>query len=226
MTVPSAVVFDLDGTLANSWSAHLRCLRHACVAVGQPAPSAAAVAQGQRATDLGTLAGLVGPANTVTALDAYHGALVNEAARSTIAPMCYALAVVERISRAGIPTAVCTGRSRFGALTILAAIGVEVAHIVAREDAPRPKPAPDGLRRAVKLAGGVPETAVYIGDTDDDRRQGSAAGVSTILVRATQGSAGLTVGTLAHVLPHLGLGTLHECGPSTDRRLGSGARAM
>lgn len=182
MTAPRAVIFDLDGTLVDSWTLHRRCLRRACTATGAPAPSAAALALAQRGTDLATLAQLVGAGDAEAALAAYHEALLAELAGAPIAPMPSAPEVLEALARADITVGVCTGRSRPGALALLAAAGIDLPLLVAREDAPRPKPAADGLRLAVSRAGATTTTSVYVGDTLDDARQGHVAGVLTILV--------------------------------------------
>jgi HAD superfamily hydrolase (TIGR01509 family) len=177
-----AVVFDLDGTLVDSWQVHRTCLRRACTAVGAGRPSAAGLAQAQRATDLATLAELVGESAAAGALDVYHEALSDELGRRLVTPVPTAATVLEELSTAGLRTGVCTGRSRPGAEALLASAGLTIPVLVAREDAVRPKPAPDGLRQALRSLGADPAAALYVGDTEDDRRQGRAAGVRTIVI--------------------------------------------
>ena len=191
MSAPKAVIFDLDGTLVDSWELHVRCVRRACASVGAPPPTAARIRATQCVTDLGatdlaTLASLAGPAMAPSALATYHDTLHAGLAGSRALPMPGAGVALARLARAGIATGVCTGRSREGAAALLSSVGLPVPLLAAREDAAQPKPAPDGLHYALARLGVAPADALYVGDTPADRQQGEHAGVRTLL--ATRGS--------------------------------------
>lgn len=55
--------------------------------------------------------------------------------------------------------------------------------VVCHEDVTHSKPHPEGVLRALALAGGSPESCWYVGDTPADIEQGRAAGVFTVGVR-------------------------------------------
>jgi len=100
---------------------------------------------------------------------------------------------VDRLRRAGMTVGVCTGRSRLAAQALLRSSGLGVTLLAAREDAMRPKPAPDGLRYALDVAGVPALAALYVGDTDADVEQGTAAGVPTVLVGGRPAAPGARV---------------------------------
>jgi HAD superfamily phosphatase len=82
--------------------------------------------------------------------------------------------------------AVFTGRPREEAAITLDrfARGLKFDPVIAMEDVRNHKPDPEGLIRALALAGYEPERASYIGDSVDDARCARAAGVPFIGVAA------------------------------------------
>jgi phosphoglycolate phosphatase len=176
MTAIRAVLFDLDGTLIESWPAHVRSLRAACATAGLPAPSAARLASAQRGTDRATVGALAGDA----AFPAYQAAFARELARRPPAPVRGAAAVLAGLDRAGLRTGVCTGRSGVAARAALRAAELPIAVLAAREQGE--KPAPQPLWHALEVLGLTPAQAVYVGDAALDGRQGAAAGIPTVLI--------------------------------------------
>ncbi|MEU8566869.1 HAD-IA family hydrolase [Streptomyces pathocidini] len=186
------MVFDLDGTLVDSWQLHLCCLRSAVQAVGAGGASAARLSVAQRPTDVGTLIALVGEHRVEPALRAYREEL-DRALREHPAPapvMPHAPEVLAALRDRGAAVGVCTGRSRADAQALLDACELDVRLTVAREDAPLPKPAPDGLRLALRRLGLRPEEALYVGDSPADREQGEAARVRTLLLDRSPSAGG------------------------------------
>jgi HAD superfamily hydrolase (TIGR01509 family) len=181
------VVFDLDGTVLNTWDVHIYCLRAACAAVGAPRPTMARLVRAQRATDTATIAALVGDGLAVPAEDAYQTALGARLASSPPAPMPEVPETLQRLGEAGVRLGVCTGRSRREAAALIRESGLPIDLLIAREDTTRPKPAPDGLLAAVALLGLRTGEAIFVGDGPDDARQGTAAGIRTVLVAASAG---------------------------------------
>jgi HAD superfamily hydrolase (TIGR01509 family) len=181
------VVFDLDGTLVDSWAVHLSCLRQAAQECGAGRPSAARTVAAQRATDVETLRGLVGDERLAAAREAYSRALRAMLPQQPALLMAGARAAVDGLRERGLTVGVCTGRSRADAQALLDASGLDLALTVANEDAARPKPAPDGLLTALRTLGLDPAEALYVGDTPADQDQGRSAGVRTVLVGPAAG---------------------------------------
>ena len=109
------------------------------------------------------------------------------------------------------PRALVTGSSRTEALQVLPLIGPE-AHfdtIVAAEDVPRSKPAPDGYEKALAAIGLAPHECLVIEDSEAGIEAGRSAGCLVIAVRAgnfggwRQDHAHHVIDTLAELTPSL-----------------------
>ncbi|MFB8033719.1 HAD family hydrolase [Streptomyces sp. NPDC056004] len=203
------VVFDLDGTLVDSWDVHRHALRHAAAEAGMGEPSSARLAAAQRPTDLATVRALVGDACLATAWPAYRREFL---ARLGIAPpraTAHAAETLRRLRASGLSIGVCTGRSRREAQALLDVCALDVPLVIAREQAAPPKPAPTGLLAAVRALGLATREALYVGDTAADLRQGSAAGVQTLVLGARGArprgqSPGSHLSELSELLAHTG----------------------
>ncbi|MFJ6194863.1 HAD family hydrolase [Micromonospora sp. NPDC092111] len=212
MTPPApvrGVVFDLDGTLVDSWPLHQRCLRAAAAAVGLAGLSAARLAAAQRPTDVDTVRAVVGPDRFTAAWPHYRRELHAALAAGPVPPMPHVRQTVRALLAADVVVGLCTGRTRADAVALLAASGLPVEVTVAREDAARPKPAPDGLLAALRRLGLAPHETRYLGDTAADVAQGAAAGVPTALVRRA--------GDLARAIHSYGLEGLTHDRPQPSR---------
>lgn len=95
-----------------------------------------------------------------------------------------AVEAIERFRTAGWKTAVCTNKLEDLSRRLLSALG-----ILDRFDAVGggdtfgiKKPDPDHLRRTISLAGGDPDNAVMVGDSETDIATAKAAGIPVIAV--------------------------------------------
>ncbi len=100
--------------------------------------------------------------------------------------------------------ALVTGSSRVEARQALVALGLDgvFAPVIAAEDVPRSKPAPDGYLAALATLGVAPEDAVVIEDSAAGIAAGRAAGCTVIAVRAGN-FAGQDQSAAHHVLDTL-----------------------
>lgn len=187
-----AVVFDLDGTLVDSWDLHSACLQIALEVSGCPRASTARLRAAQRATDRATIAALAGAQRAERAAAAYDSALLALLSREAPLPKPDVIETLNRLRGTGISFGICTGRSRPGAEAIVRASGLPIEVLVAREDTKAAKPDPEGLLAAIGILGSEVSSALFIGDAVADAEQGTAAGVRTLLV-----------GTAAPILPGL-----------------------
>jgi phosphoglycolate phosphatase/AHBA synthesis associated protein len=85
--------------------------------------------------------------------------------------------VFARLELLAIPSAVVTNTPAPLARTLVARARARPDALVGGTDVPRPKPAPDMLRRACELLDVPPEAALLVGDSRYDREAARAAGV-------------------------------------------------
>lgn len=197
------VVFDLDGTLADT-SADLIAAANACFRARglgdllDPVADARTAFRGARAMlALGYARSGAGGAEEVEEdyprlLEVYAGALD---VQSRLYPG--ARAAVERLGAAGYATAVCTNKPEALADDLLDSLGVRglFGALIGADTLPVRKPDPAPLIASVERAGGDMARALLVGDTETDRETARAAGVPCVLV--TFGPDGRGVEALA-----------------------------
>ena len=197
-----AVIFDLDGTLADTSGDLLAAANATFEAEGHGAPLQAgdagvALKGGRAMLRLGAgRLGLDWDETAISAryqplLDAYEGAL---AVHTKLYPG--AVEAIEALRSQGIAVGICTNKPDYLAEKLLTGLGVRQlfgtmvgAHTLAVR---KPDPAP--LRLAIANLGSHAAASCLIGDTDTDRETGRAAGVPVVLV--TFGPGGESVRAL------------------------------
>lgn len=187
------VVFDLDGTLADT-SADLIAAANACFAARgmdvalDPVADALTAFHGGRAM----LRAGYGRMGTELLLppgaedDDYPRLLDHYGANIAVHTKLYpgVGVVLDRLAADGHILAVCTNKPGALAETLLTALGVRdwFASVVAADTLPVRKPDPRPYRAAVERAGGSVAASFLVGDTETDRKTASAAGVRVALV--------------------------------------------
>lgn len=190
------VVFDLDGTLADT-SADLLAAANACFPRRLLGPEDALTAfhGGRAMLRLGF--GRLGADWTEADVDAAYPLLL-EAYRGGIATHTRlypgAMEAVEALRRAGFAVSVCTNKPEGLAEMLLTALGVrgEFGALVGADTFPVRKPDPTPYRAAVERAGGVVSRSMLVGDTETDAKTGVAAGVPVALVTFGPEGAGVS----------------------------------
>lgn len=181
------VVFDLDGTLADTAADLAAALNHALAAIGRPAVPVESVrgliGHGARAmlrkalAATGEASDALVEENYPVLLD-YYRQHICEATR----PYPGIDAALDTIEAAGARVAVCTNKAEALTHALLAGLGWErrFAAVVGGDTLPQRKPDPAPLREAVARAGGG--RAVLVGDSITDAETARAAGVPFVAV--------------------------------------------
>lgn len=181
------VVFDLDGTLANTSADLLAAANRALADNGYaanlvPGPDDRIAGRGAKAmlrTGLERLGLDDGPVDDLypQVLAAYDAAIDTH---SHLYPGT--LAMLDALS--GRPLAVCTNKPEGLARKLLTSLDVlnRFGALVGSDTYPVRKPDPLPLRKAITQAGGDPTHALMVGDTVTDRNTATAAGLPCALV--------------------------------------------
>ncbi len=177
------VVFDWDGTLADSTGNIARALQEACRDVGQPVPDDLAA---RYVIGLGLLDAL---AHLAPGLEKERHAEIAERYRhhyfagdAQIALFEGARELLTDLRRAGATLAIATGKTRAGLDRALAHHGDVSAHFAATRcaDEGRPKPHADMVLHLMDRVAAGPHETVMVGDTTHDLELARNAGVASI----------------------------------------------
>jgi HAD superfamily hydrolase (TIGR01549 family) len=192
LTTPQGILFDLDGTLIDTTAVYFKMVAIALDRLGLPAaPRERILAAAE--TDPFDWLRIIPPdyhhqrEKLIPAawrvIEEVYPALF----RAEAALMSGAVDVLNRLVREGIKIGIVTSTPRnhlahkmslFDGIAIMA----HLSAIIAADDAPRKKPAPDPLLACADLLGLPAATCLYIGDTWMDIRAGKAAGMMTVAV--------------------------------------------
>jgi phosphoglycolate phosphatase len=197
------VIFDLDGTLADTAGDLIAAANAALIAMGHApqlvmgADDATAFRGGRAMLRLAAERLALDDAETMVEagypvlLDAYGDAIDTH---TTLYPG--AMEAVFRLKSNGIAVGICTNKPAGLAETLLARLGIrdEFASMIGADTLPVRKPDPAPFREAVVRAGGNEGRSVLIGDTVTDRETARAAGRPCALV--TFGPTGRAVAEL------------------------------
>lgn len=198
------VVFDLDGTLADT-SGDLIAAANACFRdmgegdVLDPAQDAGTALRGGRAMLRLGMERLGRPSDDPL-IDEYYDALLYHYAHDIDThTRLYdgAMDAVEALKARGYIVAICTNKPERLARELLTRMGIldAFAAMLGADSLPVRKPDPEHLLETVRRAGGDPAQCLLVGDSDTDRNTSKAAGVPSVLV--TFGPAGGDMAALA-----------------------------
>jgi phosphoglycolate phosphatase len=182
-----AVLFDLDGTLADTAADLGAVLNRLRSEAGQaPLPAATIrphVSKGVR--------GLLGIGFALEPGDDGYAELHQRFLAYYGDSLCVATTLFEGVpgllaslEAEGIKWGVVTNKTSRYTLPVMAALGLgrRAACIVSGDSSPRPKPAADPLLLASTLAGALPARCLYVGDDLRDMQAARAAGMGAIAV--------------------------------------------
>ena len=177
-----AVLFDFDGTLADSYPAITASVNHVRAAHGLPPLPEDEVRRHVGRGPAHLLAHTVPGADPsdVARYRAHHPSVMFTGTRL----LPGAADAVAALARAGCRLAVCSNKPRPFTDRLLAHLGLadHFAAVLGPEDVARPKPAPDMLRAALPRLGVTASEALYVGDMVVDVQTARAAGLRVWVV--------------------------------------------
>ena len=184
------VVFDLDGTLADT-SGDLLAAANACFAdMGHGAvldgrDQLTAFHGGRAMLRLGFER--LGHPPDETLITQYYPKLLahyNDAIDTHTRLYEGAVAAVTQLRAQGIATAICTNKPEYLAVKLIQRLGIAdlFGALIGADTLPRRKPDPAPYIESVRRAGGTTTRSMLVGDTETDRETARAAGVPCALV--------------------------------------------
>jgi phosphoglycolate phosphatase len=185
------VVFDLDGTLADT-SGDLIAAANVCFrdmgegdVLDAKTDAGTALKGGRAMLRLGMER--LGRADDAETIDRYYPMLLEAYGREIDThTVLYpgAMDAVEALKAAGYRVAICTNKPEGLAHTLLTKLGVRDAFgaMVGADTLAIRKPDPEHLFETARRAGGDPALCLLVGDTNTDRETARAAGVPCVLV--------------------------------------------
>lgn len=185
------VVFDLDGTLADT-SGDLIAAANACFrdmgegdVLDAKTDAGTALKGGRAMLRLGMER--LGRADDAETIDRYYPMLLEAYGREIDThTVLYpgAMEAVEALKAAGYRVAICTNKPEGLAHMLLTKLGVRDAFgaMVGADTLAIRKPDPEHLFETARRAGGDPALCLLVGDTNTDRETARAAGVPCVLV--------------------------------------------
>jgi phosphoglycolate phosphatase len=178
------VVFDWDGTLADSTALIATAIRSACADIGERVPdeTTARFVIGLGLADaLRHIAPGLPPAGQRALADRYRHHYL---AREFDVPLFGGVReLLADLVAAGVPLGVATGKTRKGLDRALAQQALADRFVATRcADEGLPKPHPDMLLHLMERVGAAPRDTLMIGDTTHDLELARAAGASALAV--------------------------------------------
>ena len=179
-----AVLYDFDGTLADSTELIMRCYRHTMTHHLGTCPPDEDWLSGFGMTlesQIGRFAR--SDAEAAGMLDTYRE-VQDGLHDSLLTPFPGAAETVAELRRRGVALAIVTSKHRRSAMRGMELCGI-VPHfdvVVTPEDVTHPKPHPEPVLVALRRLGVAPEEALFVGDSPHDVAAGRAAGTRTAAV--------------------------------------------
>jgi phosphoglycolate phosphatase len=194
-------VFDLDGTLIDSYRAIADSLNHARSAFGLPVLEAAAVrARVGRGLE-SLIAELIGPEHVAEGVSLFRERYAVVHARSTVA-LPGVLETLRGLDGGGYAMAVASNKpARFSA-PILERLGLlpYIRCVLGPDVVDSHKPEPRMIERCLEILNVSPHEAVYVGDMALDVESAARAAVPVLLVPGGSSSTSALLGTGQRVL--------------------------
>ena len=183
---PSSILFDLDGTLADTAPDLGRALNIQRARHGLPPLSDSTIrpyaSHGSRGL-LGVGFGLKPEDDEYSSMRDEYLALYDEVFREHPILFPGMDNVLSELDARGIKWGIVTNKPRRFTIPLLDALGLlqRACSVVSGDDCPRPKPYPDSLMLACRQSEILPDECWYVGDAERDVIAAHAAGMASVV---------------------------------------------
>lgn len=183
MLVFKLIIFDLDGTLVNSYPAIIASTKHALVKLGLPTHSAEAIRRAVGRGDRELIESFVNTGNIEQALRLYRTHHRGALEKKTYW-MPYAWQLLRYLKKNGYTVAIASNRPRAFVDIILGHLHVEryFDYILCKDQIAFGKPHPSIINKIIKQLKVPKKRVLYVGDMTIDVRTGKRANVATCAV--------------------------------------------
>lgn len=190
--LPGAVLFDCDGTLADSLPLIVASFVEALRAEGHSfTPEQVHAVSG--APFVGMMNALIGPTTPeqLARLGEAYGTAYRARQAEMLKPLPGAVALLEALVAQKVPLALVTNRVEVSAHGALETLGwlPHFAAVIGSNNTKLPKPAPDPALLALERLGIDPNAAIYVGDHEADMQCAVTAGIPVVIGLAIAGNA-------------------------------------
>lgn len=182
--VPRPVLFDLDGTLADTIPLLLASMRAAYAIVGGTPPDEKAWLAGMGKPLRTQLASFEADAERIEAIAVAYRDWQYAHLAEYVKPFADMRVLLDALHARGHPVAVVTGKGSPMAIATLEQVGLmdAVPVLVGADHTARHKPEAEPLLHACALLGVSPQRGLYVGDAPNDILAARAAGMADVWV--------------------------------------------
>ncbi len=184
-----AILFDIDGTLLNSWDFIIDAMEYSLMQHGYPKPSKKQLNKAMGKPLIEFYQMLIPTADYSRLASTHHE--FQKTKHYLIKPFPNTIKTLDSLKNSGFSLAAISNRMRESLLESLKTTGIfdYFDVIVSADDVESPKPHPDPLLMALKKLKVESNNSYMVGDTEQDVLAGQAAQVKTV---------GVTYGLLGH----------------------------
>ncbi|MBC8953952.1 HAD family hydrolase [Xenorhabdus sp. PB62.4] len=189
----SCIVFDLDGTLVNTWNIHLKTLYETSLEITGLKHSKLDIIHANKITERETLSTLLGKMDSEYALEFYIKKFMENLNSCEIEIFPGIENMLISLDDAGCKIGLFTGRKRDTTISLLKKLKLidYFKSIITSDDVINSKPSTEGLIKVIKELKGNKEKSLYIGDTLTDIEIARATNITSIFVNWNRNSISL-----------------------------------
>ncbi|MGJ0639238.1 HAD family hydrolase [Xenorhabdus bovienii] len=180
----SCIVFDLDGTLVDTWNIHLKTCYETVLEITGMKYRKLDIIRANKVTERETLVTLLGEMYSEEALRFYTKRFIDNLELYEVKIFSGIEDILKSLNDIGCKVGLFTGRKKETTIYLLEKINIfeYFRSIITSDDVVHSKPSTEGLVKVIKELNGMNEVSLYIGDTLTDIKIASKLKVCSILV--------------------------------------------